>query len=176
MLYLGSPFFARYDGDMANVKSETAIGLVGDCSTEVKAHAAIPSALALAANVIGCDVETRWLPTPGLERGVEQQLAGVDAIWCVPGSPYASMEGALNAVRFARERSFPFLATCGGFQHAVIEYARNVLGFRDADHPFFIATLFQPELSALSGVAHPLVVAFVRAAARKKKLLASELG
>jgi CTP synthase (UTP-ammonia lyase) len=44
------------------------------------------------------------------------------------------MEGALQAIRFARETNRPFLGTCGGFQHGVIEFARNVLGWADADH------------------------------------------
>ena len=56
------------------------------------------------------------------------------ALWCVPASPYRSMEGALTAIQVARERHVPFLGTCGGFQHAVIEYARNVLGWTDAEH------------------------------------------
>jgi CTP synthase (UTP-ammonia lyase) len=51
----------------------------------------------------------------------------------VPASPYESMEGALLAIRFARERGVPFLGTCGGFQHALIEYARNVLKLAGAD-------------------------------------------
>jgi CTP synthase (UTP-ammonia lyase) len=44
------------------------------------------------------------------------------------------MDGALSAIRYARERGVPLLGTCGGFQHAIVEFARNVLGFRDADH------------------------------------------
>ena len=44
------------------------------------------------------------------------------------------MDGALRAIRFARETPRPFLGTCGGFQHALIEYARSVLGWADADH------------------------------------------
>jgi CTP synthase (UTP-ammonia lyase) len=44
------------------------------------------------------------------------------------------MTGALWAIQFARESKLPFLGTCGGFQHALIEYARNVVGIRDADH------------------------------------------
>jgi CTP synthase (UTP-ammonia lyase) len=44
------------------------------------------------------------------------------------------MDGALCAIRHAREKAVPFLGTCGGFQHAVIEYARNVLGWADAEH------------------------------------------
>lgn len=44
------------------------------------------------------------------------------------------MERALAAIQFARENGTPFLGTCGGFQHALIEYARNVAGLVDADH------------------------------------------
>jgi CTP synthase (UTP-ammonia lyase) len=44
------------------------------------------------------------------------------------------MEGALTAIRRARERGMPFLGTCGGFQHAVIEFARDVCGIAAADH------------------------------------------
>ncbi len=51
-----------------------------------------------------------------------------------PAVPYRNMDGALRAIRFAREARRPFLGTCGGFQHAVVEYARNVLGWSDAEH------------------------------------------
>jgi CTP synthase (UTP-ammonia lyase) len=163
------------------------------------------------------------------------------------------MDGALRAIRFAREQQRPFLGTCGGFQHAVLEFARNVLGWSDAkhgetspdatralltpltcslveavdsihlvegsliakayenaeiregyrcrygvnpeferellkqqlhavghdstgglravelkDHPFFVATLFQPERAALKGILPPLVRALIEACARQQ--------
>ena len=232
------------------VDSILKIALVGDQSSTVKAHAAIPKALELAAASMHAAAEATWFRTDALTTGVESQLKPFKGIWCAPGSPYASMEGALNAIRFAREKKIPFLGTCGGSQHALIEYCRNVLGMRDADHaesnpktnfaliaplpcalreteshiklvpgsraakiygrteisepfncgfglnpkhqelftntalkitgvaddgsarvveldghPFFIATLFQPERSAFNNIAHPLVVAFLKAAA-----------
>jgi CTP synthase (UTP-ammonia lyase) len=61
-------------------------------------------------------------------------VAEFSAIWIVPGSPYKNMEGVLSAIRFAREMNRSFLGTCGGFQHALIEYARNVCGVAAADH------------------------------------------
>src|SRR5204863_760275 len=91
-------------------------------------------ALARAARDNSIHVESTWLHTRELQANGTAALAGYDALWCVPASPYASMEGALAAIRFARETGRPFLGTCGGFQHALIEYARTVLGFREADH------------------------------------------
>jgi CTP synthase (UTP-ammonia lyase) len=69
-----------------------------------------------------------------LEKDVEERLEQFDVLLCSPGSPYQSMRGALNGVQFAREFDRPFLGTCGGFQHVVIEYARNVMEFADAQH------------------------------------------
>jgi len=225
------------------------IGLIGDYNPEVVAHPAIPRALELAATSLHfAQVETTWLPTATLADGSDEKLLGFDGLWCVPGSPYACMDGVLLAIRFARINGVPFLGTCGGFQHAIIEYARNVLSLADADHtetspravlplisilacslvekdgeillqegshirriyetseilesyhcnyglnpacqnlfksqsfrfsgrdrageprvleladhPFFIATLFQPERSALRGHVHPLISAYLEA-------------
>jgi CTP synthase (UTP-ammonia lyase) len=51
-----------------------------------------------------------------------------------PGGPYKNVEKALDLIRFARENNVPCLGTCAGFQHMVIEYARNVLGVANAQH------------------------------------------
>lgn len=108
------------------------IGLVGDHDPAVPAHRAIPIALEFAGNSLGRTVHSRWLPTERIRE--HSSVSQVDGIWCVPASPYRSMEGALSAIRYAREEGVPFLGTCGGFQHAVLEYARNVLGWADAEH------------------------------------------
>ncbi|MGE7956362.1 CTP synthase C-terminal region-related (seleno)protein [Pseudomonas sp. NPDC089530] len=108
------------------------IALVGDYDPQVTAHQAIPRALELAAAETGLKVRYHWLATDSLSS--DAPLQNVDGIWCVPASPYRSTDGALRAIRFARERQRPFLGTCGGFQHALLEYARNVLGWTDAEH------------------------------------------
>lgn len=114
--------------------STVQIGLIGDYNPAVVAHQAIPEALRLAAESVGCTVEATWIETAQLGPDVPAQLAGLTALWCVPASPYANTEGALAAIRFARESGRPFLGTCGGFQHALLEYVRDVLGYVQAEH------------------------------------------
>lgn len=226
------------------------IALIGDYSGAVIAHRAIPPALQLAAGALGMDVEPVWIHTSRLAQKAElDALRGYQGIWCVPASPYSDTEGAISAITLARVEGIPFLGTCGGFQHALIEYFRNVLrapncshaeldpeaehplisqlpcslvevigaihlapgslsqklygtdcveeGYhcsfglnpefaallrgrndlqiegtddsgeiriiRLSHHPFFLATLFQPERSSLKGMVHPLIREFVSA-------------
>ncbi|SBP88952.1 CTP synthase C-terminal region-related (seleno)protein [Thiomonas delicata] len=108
------------------------IGLIGDRDDSVPAHQAIPLALDQAGNELSIVTVYEWVPTDEIVDG--SRVSGFDGLWCVPASPYRNMAGALLAIRHAREAAVPFLGTCGGFQHAVIEYARNVLGWADADH------------------------------------------
>lgn len=108
------------------------IGLVGDRDDSITAHRAIPRALQLAADERQCLVQASWLPTDQIPD--RAALQGFDGLRCVPGSPYRDTDGALRAIRFARQAGVPFLGTCGGFQHAVVEYARHVLNWADADH------------------------------------------
>ena len=99
------------------------VALVGDRSANVRAHARIPVLIEALLRREGIALDAYWIATPEAE---ECDLSGFDAIWVVPGSPYASADGAITAVRTARERRIPFLGTCGGFQHALLEYARHV--------------------------------------------------
>lgn len=103
------------------------IALVGDRSANVRAHARIPVLIEALLKREGIALDPYWIATPD---AAECDLGGFDAIWVTPGSPYASADGAIAAARTARERQIPFLGTCGGFQHALLEYARNVCGLR----------------------------------------------
>lgn len=108
------------------------IALVGDYNSGVIAHQAIPHALAQSAAALNLAINWHWLPTIKINQ--PEDVADYDAIWCVPASPYQNEQGALSAIRYAREHQRPFLGTCGGFQHAILEYARNVLNWHDAGH------------------------------------------
>jgi CTP synthase (UTP-ammonia lyase) len=110
------------------------VALIGDYDQAVTAHQAIPRALAAAAAALDVGITGEWIGTAAVEKETARQLSPCHAVWCVPASPYASMEGALRAIRFSRETPRPFLGTCGGCQHAILEYARNELGIAEADH------------------------------------------
>jgi CTP synthase (UTP-ammonia lyase) len=229
--------------------------LIGDYNSTVKAHVAIPLALDLVAKEDKFEVEPVWVHTSELaNKEALRSLRNFDGIWCVPSSPYFNGEGAIAAIELARTEGIPFLGTCAGFQYALLEYFRNVVGMREAEnaeenpqskhqvisrlscslveatggvwltpgslaskvygtdhveegyncsygfnpqyvsllvnrpdieiegrddagnvrifrlpnHPFFVATLFQPERSSLKGAIHPLIREFVLTTWRRK--------
>ena len=70
-----------------------------------------------------------WVGTARISPASVASLIGeATGVWCAPGSPYENTAGALLAIREARVTGKTFLGTCGGFQHALMEYAQNVLG------------------------------------------------
>ena len=127
------------------------IALVGDFNARQRAHQAIPHVLAAAPEA---SAEGVWVSTDSVANS--NSLSEFHGIWCVPGMPYSSAEGALRAIRRARETRTPFLGTSAGFQYALIEHARNVLGMADADHqktnPKAHTPLISPLGCALAGV------------------------
>jgi CTP synthase (UTP-ammonia lyase) len=229
------------------------VAIVGDFNSSVPAHRAIPEALRRAAE--GNEhFGWEWIETVDLSEDPSKRIGAFHGLWCVPASPYANPGGVLDAIHFARETGRPFLGTCGGFQHALLEFARAFWGIAspahaetdphsndpvisaltcglveetgelhlvpgsklagiygaattveqyncryglnpqyrerlksgplrvaavDAEgdvravelegHPFFVATLFQPERSALAGQDHPLIRAFVGAARERAR-------
>ena len=109
------------------------IGIFGDFNENEYAHLATNIGLQHAADMLGLDVRANWLPTASLlAPDADAVLAEQHALFASPGSPYRSFEGMLSGIRWAREHTAPFLGTCGGFQYALIEFARNVLGLRGA--------------------------------------------
>ena len=110
------------------------LAIIGDYDSAMYTHRAIDDALGHVRELREHALEWSWLATPALATDPEARLATVDAVWLAPASPYASLDGALNAVRVARARGLPFLGVCGGFQHAVLEFARHVAGLTDAEH------------------------------------------
>ncbi|MFD8815254.1 hypothetical protein ACFV23_28120 [Streptomyces sp. NPDC059627] len=118
---------------MTNSAARTAtIALVGDRSPNVVSHTRIPLLLDALAERDRLVLDAYWIPSEDAEDA--DAVRGFDAVWVLPGSPYRSEAGVLRAIRTAREEGIPFLGTCGGFQHALLEYARNVCGLPRVAH------------------------------------------
>jgi CTP synthase (UTP-ammonia lyase) len=123
------------------------LGIIGDFDEGKPSHRATNEALDHCACTLGMDVSVEWLPTPDMEG---KDIDGYDAFFGAPGSPYRSIKGAIDAIRFARENDYPYLGTCGGCQHAVMEYARNALRMADVRHQEYDPDAPDCVVSALS--------------------------
>jgi CTP synthase (UTP-ammonia lyase) len=112
------------------------IAVIGDLQPGNETHDALAPAVAHADEAAGRPGATgvEWIGTDDVLALPPSVLDGYDGFWIAPGSPYRSMDGALSVIRHAREADRPLLGTCAGFQHIVIELARNVLGIADAAH------------------------------------------
>jgi CTP synthase (UTP-ammonia lyase) len=118
---------------MSSVTEPLRIGILGDFNSEFRSHHSINDSLQHAAQKLQLKIESEWLPTPSLLLpDAAATLESFDGLWASPGSPYKSFDGMLKGIEYARVCNRPFLGTCGGFQYALIECARNVLGVSDA--------------------------------------------
>lgn len=87
------------------------IGIIGDFDAGYPSHVATNEALNHAARALSLTPDRSWLATQSLGgEGSETILNQFDAL-CAPGGPYKSMNGALRAIQFARERGWPFMGT-----------------------------------------------------------------
>ncbi len=87
------------------------VGIIGDFDPSSAYHRATCEALAISAQRVGADVDYAWVSTDSLASGSTLVLGAFNGLWASPSSPYRSMEGALDAIRFAREQKRPFVAT-----------------------------------------------------------------
>jgi len=106
MFQVPSSLPLRYNLPMSPVR----IGVIGDFRPYAYHHAT-NDALSLTAERLGVDLEYEWVPTDALAASGAALLEPFDGIWASPGSPYRSMEGALEGIRFARESGRAFVAT-----------------------------------------------------------------
>ena len=116
------------------------IGLVGKYVQLHDAYLSVAEALQHAGYDLDTKVKIRWIDSESLTReNYEQELAALDGILVPGGFGGRGIEGMILAAEFAREKQIPYFGICLGMQIAVIEYARNVLGFKDANSGEFDA-------------------------------------
>ena len=104
------------------------IGVLGDLNLEFPTHRELQAEI----NRLESKTEFEWIPTDAPDA--QERAARVSGLWVIPGTPYKADEVVYRAIKNARENDTPFLGSCGGFQYALVEYARNVVGINDAVH------------------------------------------
>jgi CTP synthase len=107
------------------------IALIGKYGLE-DAYISVHEALKHAGIFHGTKVNTSWIHSETLDGGDISQLSLVDGIIIPGGFGSRGTQGKINAIQHARESNLPYLGLCLGFQLAVVEYSRNVLGLKDA--------------------------------------------
>ncbi|WP_027086147.1 CTP synthase C-terminal region-related (seleno)protein [Cohnella panacarvi] len=108
--------------------------IIGEFDSSFKPHQVTNDAIRHSLHSMNRSVDWNWISTEEVLSDKEGILNSYSGFWIAPGSPYKRMEGALDVIRHCRMNNVPLLGTCGGYQHIVIEYARNVLFIEDAEH------------------------------------------
>ncbi len=107
---------------------------IGDF-TLTDSYISINEALKHAGAHFNTSVEIVWIDSKTLEKGkyVGETLKGIDGIIIPGGFGSSGVEGKINAIKYARENNVPYLGLCYGMQLAIVEYARNVCGMKEAN-------------------------------------------
>jgi CTP synthase len=114
-------------------KNQIEIGIIGKYIELKDAYKSIAEAFIHAGAAHECQVQIRWIHSEEIDNNnVSEHFNGLAGVLVAPGFGERGIEGKITAIRFARENKIPFFGICLGMQCAVIEFARNVLGFSDA--------------------------------------------
>ncbi|MDR2126454.1 MAG: CTP synthase [Prevotellaceae bacterium] len=117
-----------------NPKDEITVALVGKYTQLPDAYKSISESFVHAGAANECKVIVKTINSEKLNNDNANELLGeVNGILVAPGFGSRGIDGKFTAVKFARENNIPFLGLCLGMQCAVIEFARNVLGYSDAN-------------------------------------------
>jgi CTP synthase len=109
------------------------IGLIGKYVELKDSYKSISEAFIHAGVENNCKVELEWIHSEFLtDENIKDKLGNLKGILVAPGFGNRGIDGKIAAIRFARENKIPFLGICLGMQCAVIEFARNVIGLKDA--------------------------------------------
>ncbi len=116
-------------------QNEVSIAFVGKYLNLKESYKSLIEALVHAGANLDTKVNIQWIDSEELERNQEllEQLKYVDGILVPGGFGERGIKGKMEAIKFARENKIPFLGICLGMQLAVLEFARNVLGIKEAD-------------------------------------------
>ncbi len=133
-----------------NPKQEVTIAMVGKYMELLDAYKSLIEAMSHAGIETQTKVTLRYIDSEDLENQGTDVLEGVDAVLVPGGFGLRGVEGKILAVQYARENKIPYLGICLGMQVAVIEFARNVLGWTDANSTEFDKDSTHPVVGLIS--------------------------
>lgn len=117
-----------------NLDNRTKVAIVGKYVELHDAYLSVAEALRHAGIANDTEIQIKWVHSEDLNHeNVDRILGDQDAIVVPGGFGNRGIEGKIEAIRYARENKVPFLGLCLGLQCAVIEYARDVAGLKDAN-------------------------------------------
>ena len=135
---------------MKNARRSVTVALVGKYVQLHDAYLSVAEALQHAAASFGARADIKWVDSEELcEENVGAVLGGADGILVPGGFGDRGIEGMILAARYARENDVPYLGICLGMQIAVIEFARNVLGWSDASSEEFTSCSQHPVIALM---------------------------
>jgi CTP synthase len=147
------PDLTEWEGLVRRIDEATepvTIAVVGKYVNLRDAYLSVMEALRHGGFLHGADVRIDWVASDDLgDDATERALAGADGILIPGGFGVRGVEGKVDAVRFAREGSVPFLGICLGLQCAVVEFARNVCGLQGANSSEFDPATPHPVIDLL---------------------------
>ncbi|MFZ5649709.1 MAG: CTP synthase [Bacillota bacterium] len=133
---------------MKNLAGSVTIGLVGKYVSLPDAYFSVAEALRHAGLHHGTTVDIRWINSEEVHNA-EDYLSDVDGVLVPGGFGDRGIEGKINAIKYARESSIPYLGICLGMQLAVVEYARNIMGWKEANSSEFNSSTPYPVIDLL---------------------------
>lgn len=140
--------WGNYKENLKNPRERVKIALVGKYTELQDAYMSHKEAFLHVTGNTGIAVDIKWINSDDLKASTDR-LDDVHGILVPGGFGYRGIEGKIAAARYAREHNIPFLGICLGFQVAVIEFARNVLGFQDANSTEFDSKTQHPVIDLL---------------------------
>lgn len=131
-------------------KSKVTIGLIGKYLELQDAYKSILESFIHAGAMNEAKVQVINIHSEFItEENVTEKLEGLDGLLVAPGFGSRGIEGKIIAVKYAREQGLPFFGICLGMQMAVIEYARNVIGLKDAHSTEMEANTTNPVINLM---------------------------
>ncbi len=140
----------QFINKLKNPKKEITVGLIGKYIELPDSYKSIMESLIHAGSVNQCKVNVECIHSEKItDVNVAEKLKGVQGIIVAPGFGQRGIEGKIIATKYVRENNIPFLGICLGMQCAVIEFARNVLGLKDADSTEMSRTTTNPVIDLM---------------------------